>query len=235
MKRSPAGETVKLSYTDFVQNLAMTPGSLSQMYVDCIRAAGNHPACGEFFQTIRPTVFRIASRVAYQYSSPGDIDDVVQEISLKMIASGQSIVQSVPADSHAALAYFSVLAANSARDFFRARGATKRGRGSTVSMETVAAMAAGRLGIIHDFDRDLLLGRIEESLPPDRREQIVFRLYYRQGLTAKEISSIPALALSVKGVESMILRITKKIRERLQEPGKDSRTVEGVGKPKPSQ
>lgn len=62
----------------------------------------------------------------------------------------------------------------------------------------------------------MLISQIESFLPQDRREQVIFRLYYRQGLTAKEIASIPAFGLSVKGVESVILRITNQIRERIQ-------------------
>jgi len=205
--------------------------SLSKMYGDCIRSDGTRSPCDEFFRTIRPVLFRVSSRVAHQYNSPGEIEDLVQEISLKLIASSAAILRSLPADSTKALAYFSVLAANSARDCFRARAATKRGARTTISLDTSFANIVASLGLAADFDKNLLLTKIEEFLPPDRREQVVFRLYYRQGLTAMEISSLPALGLSCKGVESMILRITKRIRERLHNFKGDTKIVQGISKP----
>jgi RNA polymerase sigma-70 factor (ECF subfamily) len=205
----------------------MNSPSLPEMYGECIRAAGKHRACDDFFRIILPVLKRISSRVAHQFDAPGEVDDLVQEVSLKLLASGVSILQSLPQDPGATLAYFSVLAANSARDFFRTRRACKRGTQATFSIETQLATVAASLNVAHDYDRDLLVKEIEENLPEDRREQVVFRLYYRQGLTAKEISDIPALKLSVKGVESMILRITRSIRARFQGV-KESGLGEGI-------
>jgi RNA polymerase sigma-70 factor (ECF subfamily) len=67
------------------------------------------------------------------------------------------------------------------------------------------------------MDQVLLLSQIEACLPENRREQIVFHLYYRQGFTAKEVAAIPALDLTVKGVESMIFRIAQHIRDRIRQ------------------
>jgi hypothetical protein len=38
-------------------------------------------------------------------------------------------------------------------------------------------------------------------------------MYYEQGYTAKEISFLPSVGLTVKGVESTLLRLTRFIRE----------------------
>jgi RNA polymerase sigma-70 factor (ECF subfamily) len=172
-------------------------------------------ACEEFFRIVRPILNRIASRVARQYDAVSEIDDLVQEISMKLMASGRVILASLPREPPATVAYFSVLAANSARDFFRARNAAKRGRRATVSLDAPLVVFAARCGLPNSLDHDLLVSQIEDCLPDDRREQIVFRLYYRQGWTAKEIAAIPALDLTVKGVESMIFRTMKQIRQRL--------------------
>jgi RNA polymerase sigma-70 factor (ECF subfamily) len=195
----------------------MHPPSLSRMYQDCIRAAGNDPSCVEFFRLVNPAVTRMASRIAYQYNCARDIEDVVQEVNLKLMAAGESLFHAIPADPKAALAYFSVLAANSARDFFRSRGAVKRGSDATVSLDAHTALAT-TLGTPPDFDKEILLRSIEKFLPVDRRERTIFHLYYTQGFTAKEIAAIPALKLSLKGVESLVLRITSRIRERMQRP-----------------
>ena len=192
----------------------MNPPSLSELYGDCVRSAGNHPSCDEFFLTFRPALARITRRVAWQYNSPQHAEDVEQEVSLKLLASGQTILGRLPSQPVAALAYFSVVAANAARDFFRALGAVKKGGDVTVSMDTQLSALHASLGASPDLDRRLIMGRIEELLPADRRERIAFRLYYQQGYTAREIAAIPAFDLSVKGVESMIFRTTEVVRKR---------------------
>jgi RNA polymerase sigma-70 factor (ECF subfamily) len=47
------------------------------------------------------------------------------------------------------------------------------------------------------------------------RDHTVFWLYYRDGLTASEISRLPGLDLSLKGVESLLLRMARMVKQRL--------------------
>jgi RNA polymerase sigma-70 factor (ECF subfamily) len=47
------------------------------------------------------------------------------------------------------------------------------------------------------------------------RDRRIFWLYFRSGLTASAIASLPTIGLSTKGVESTLLRLTKQVRERL--------------------
>ena len=75
------------------------------------------------------------------------------------------------------------------------------------------------------------LGRLAvgQNLERDRR---VFWLYYRVGLTANAIASLPAIGLSTKGVESTILRLTRLLRQELAAdrplPGARATTDEGI-------
>lgn len=185
---------------------------LHEWYTECVRFSGNHPACEKLFNHLRPLFKRIALRVARQFQSLADADDIVQEISLKLVSSGSSIAAALPPEPEQATAYFSVIAANTARDFFRARNCAKRDAKATVSLESLLALDPGAPD---STDKELLMNQIEECLPADRREQVVFRLYYRQGFSAREIAAIPAMELTVKGVESLIHRTTAEIRGRL--------------------
>lgn len=59
---------------------------------------------------------------------------------------------------------------------------------------------------------------LEEELqhqPNSRRDISIFWLYYRCGLTAKDISRLPSIRLTVKGVESTLLRLTRLVRAKL--------------------
>ena len=208
----------------------MAAPSLSELYGDCVRSAGHHPACDEFFRIFRPALTRVARRVAYQYNSPQHAEDAEQEVSLKLLASGETILRRLPAEPLDALAYFSVVAANAARDFFRALGAAKKGSAVTVSIDTQLSALSASLGVSPDVDKNLIMGRSDDLLPTDRREQIAFRFYYYQGYTAKEIAAIPDFGLSVKGVESMIFRITRGVRERFHS-GRNPEAEKGIPEP----
>jgi len=202
---------------------------LCRLYAQCVHHSGKHPDCESLFDYLFPVFTRIAGRVARQFGAAPEIEDVVQDISLKMISSGEAILPGVPGEPAAALAYFSVLAANAARDFFRSRLALKRGERSTVPMDDRLRAIIPAV-YLHTVDRDLLLKEIEASLPPDSRDQTIYRLYYRQGFSAKEIAAIPALELSVKGVESLIHRITTQLRHRIGDSSSGSRTEKGVSR-----
>jgi hypothetical protein len=43
----------------------------------------------------------------------------------------------------------------------------------------------------------------------------VFWLYYRAGCSAAEIAAVPGIDLTAKGVESLLLRMTRELRRRL--------------------
>jgi RNA polymerase sigma-70 factor (ECF subfamily) len=148
---------------------------------------------------------------------PGDADDAIQECFLKLEAMrGKPFAGRAPFDcQETALAYLKVLAANTARDFFRKTTAEKRDSAKTTSVEE-------RLPEIVGFDspkleRDVLIRQIDRLLGGDFQERTIFWLYYRQGFTAKEIAEVPAFQLSPKGVESLLRRLILAIRKQIRE------------------
>jgi len=70
-------------------------------------------------------------------------------------------------------------------------------------------------------ERAVLLDEVDACLravaPADteERDRTIFWLYYRQGLTAKEIVELPSIGLSLKGVESTLHRLTQLVRAQL--------------------
>jgi hypothetical protein len=52
------------------------------------------------------------------------------------------------------------------------------------------------------------LATLSSSEPYERNMQI-FRLHHKYGYTAKEISMVPAIGLTVKGVEAVLLRLKR--------------------------
>jgi len=56
------------------------------------------------------------------------------------------------------------------------------------------------------------------SEPNFARHHAIFWLHYRQGLTAKAISQLPAIPLGTKGVESTLLRLTRYVKACITAP-----------------
>src|SRR6266481_547425 len=67
----------------------------------------------------------------------------------------------------------------------------------------------------------IFLNEIDEHLnrcltgPDQERDRTIFWLYFRQGMSTKEIASLPTIGLSAKGVGSVIERLNCCIREHI--------------------
>ena len=180
--------------------------AIREMFMECV--AGSQSACESFFLRCQPIFRRVAARIAHQYRSPDEVDDLVQEICLKVSTPSANLAVKLPLDPNKTQAYLSTLAANVARDWFRARGA----RPVTVPTDAHLPALAEILGVKPEHDRQLLIQQMEEALVSDQRSRTIFQLYYRQGFSALEIASIPAFGLSVKGVESLLLRVRESLK-----------------------
>src|SRR2546430_4909619 len=116
------------------------------------------------------------------------------------------------------------MAANTARDYFKAKYSEKRGfelLSAGIRLDDVASFNGA------SSDQEILLSQIDSALRADERDRTVFWLYYRHGFTAREISLIPAFRLSVKGVESLLYRLTATLKNTLR-----SKFTEGKPKAK---
>jgi RNA polymerase sigma-70 factor (ECF subfamily) len=141
--------------------------------------------------------------------------------------------------------YIKVLTANLVHDYFRASRRDKRGGSATTGSidggfpgKCVAEPAEPSA----DVERKILMEQIEACLdaatagPNAARDRRIFRLYYRVGLTASAIAGLPNMGVTTKGVESIILRLTRLVRHRLvtsrlesaSGPGKGIRAAESL-------
>lgn len=165
---------------------------------------------------LQPVFARVVYRVARSMGAPqaSDVDDVVQECFMKLEGARSRAEKSAGFECPAAaLGYIKVLAANTARDHFRKRGAEKRGIAQTAALDGRLDEIAGPNG--PNLDRQVLMRQID-GLLRDASQRTIFWLYYRQGFSAKEIAHLPGIQLSAKGVESLLRRLVGEIREQLE-------------------
>lgn len=213
-----------------------------ELILTCLRS-GEEIAWVEFVRRFQPLIASVVLRVARQWgaASPQVIDDLVQETYLKLCAERCRLLQNFKTERQGAIyGFLKVFTANLARDHFKAVHAQKRG-GSVgtdpLDVEVVSGHVTRNESEVACYERNILVGQVATCLnsvvsgPNATRDSRIFWLYYRVGLSASAIADLSATGLSTKGVESIILRLTRALRERLDsrisEKGAANRPVEG--------
>jgi RNA polymerase sigma-70 factor (ECF subfamily) len=182
----------------------------------------------EFAKRYQKPIALAALRICriWGMNSRSVVDDLVQETYLRLCADQCRLLRnfSVAADNPDPLgALVRAVAANVAHDFFRGRTAQKRGGAQSANAPALPddEMLSDLWSGARDLERELQIREIEHALHSapstavSQREQLIFRLYFRQGLTASAIAMIPAIQLSTKGVESALHRTTQFLRSKL--------------------
>jgi len=225
--------------------------SANELVRVCIES-GDEAAWGEFVRRFQRPIALAVLRTArcWNLQSPALLDDLVQETFLRLCADDCRLLRNfVPREPDSIVGYLKVLAANVTHDKLRNEKALKRG-GAFVrqdlghssrqdphepgpsELDTLAATPTGT----ETVDRSLRHSEIDNvlrSFIPDRitaRDRTIFWLYFDQGFSAREISEIPSVALSVKGVESSIHRTTEQVREALA-PRAAATNPKGISNP----
>ena len=164
------------------------------------------------------------------------LDDMIQETYFKLCNDHCRLLRSFqPQHSNSIYGFVQVMAANVVHDHFKADRAEKRGAGRQTEsisehVHSDPGARATAAGSSAAMERQIQLRQIDETLVrvvvgrDEKRNRMIFFLYYRQGLTASEIAALPSLHLTTKGVESIIARTTHMIRSHI--------THEGLGRVK---
>ena len=208
----------------------------SMSAVELIRActeSNQGPAWNEFVSRFHRAISLSVVRTAYQWSQPSRylVDDLVQDIYLKLCTDKcRLLLEFAVQHPEAVVGYIKTIAVNVAQDYFKSAYSQKRGGGQ--SQESLAEIdpkaEAQSVGGQGAMERTVLLKQVDDcldavSLGPDQeRDRLIFWLYYRQGMTAKSIASLPGVGLTVKGVESVIFRLTRLVRERIAGPNSNA-------------
>jgi RNA polymerase sigma-70 factor (ECF subfamily) len=178
-----------------------------------------------YYRLIAGVVIRTSQK--WGESSPTTIDDLIQETYLKLCANDYRLLRAYdPKHPDAIYGYLKVITTNVVHDRFKALRSEKRGGAQIV--EELTTLEKGSVvdeasGSQRALEREILLREIDAHLnallsgETADRDRTIFWLYYRQGFTTRAIASLPAIGLTIKGVESAILRLTKLLRRRMVE------------------
>jgi RNA polymerase sigma-70 factor (ECF subfamily) len=191
-----------------------------QLVAECLKTTEG--SWTEFVHRTQPIIYRTVVKATHRAGSVSReaIDDLVQDVYLKLCANDfRALRKFETLHENALFGFLKVVASNVVRDHFRQLTA-QRGADShrALAMGPTDRPGTGR----SSTEQGLLLSAIDKALktlsqqPDFERDRTVFWLYYRKELTAKEISSLPGIGLTQKGVESVLLRQTRLIRAAFQ-------------------
>jgi RNA polymerase sigma-70 factor (ECF subfamily) len=161
------------------------------------------------------------SRRLGELSSEG-VDDLIQETYLRIFSDDCQVLRSLRfQDTAKVFGWVQAVAFSVVHDSFRQKMAQKRGGGLKVVPLEPGHGEVGAGSPTEAYERTIILQRIDSLVgtvaPAEtvHRDRAVFWLYYRNGLTAKAISELPAVNLTAKGVESLIQRLTAAVRQQI--------------------
>ena len=199
--------------------------SLPELVCLCIGPCDDG-AWEEFVARVGRAISLTILRVASLWGEPSRtvVEDLVQVTYLKLWEDNCRILRDFAIQNpNGILGYLKKVAANSTHDYFR-HGRSQSAGGSRAHVSTSDVDVEAGKQVHGSQDRiafQILLNQIDEHLkghltgPDQERDRTIFWLYFRQGMSTKEIGSLPTIGLGPKGVGSVIERLKRCIRERI--------------------
>lgn len=196
----------------------LTPG---QLLAECFKGAAG--GWNEFARRSHQLIGAVAQRTARTWGETRTsvVEDLVQETYIKLFAHQcAELKKFTSTDPNAFAGFLKVFTANVVYEHFRhSRLMHKLALESAAdsSVRPANRVADLNTGTAEQNDTNILLAEIDEVLlaTVSERDRTIFWLYYRHGCTSGQIAAIPTIGLTVRGVESVIFRVTKLLKQRL--------------------
>lgn len=189
----------------------------------CLR--NDQTAWCEFVRRYQPVISSVVVKTLRRCMSPSPslVDDMVQETYLKLCMHKFKALRRFECRHENALAGFlKVVASNVTQDYLRSFLAKRRGSGKAEDqIDEAIPQKHPAAKSTEATEQQIMFSQIASCLEKEssevnfKRDCRIFWLYYWCGLTAEEISRLPEIELSIKGVESALFRLTKLLRTKL--------------------
>lgn len=199
--------------------------SLTDVISLCAGPCDNE-AWQEFVSRVGKPISLVIMRTASMWgnSSRSLVEDLIQATYLKLWEGGRILLREFAVQRpDAILGYLKKTAANTTHDYFKHHHSQSSG-GNNAHVSTIDVEPEAGHEVQGSQERVLFgvfLNEIDEHLkrcltgPDQERDRTIFWLYFRQGMSTKEIANLPGINLSRKGVGSAIERLKHAIREQI--------------------
>jgi RNA polymerase sigma-70 factor, ECF subfamily len=200
-------------------NLQYSQMAIPQLIAVC-KSESSEEAWSEFVRRFQPLITGVITKIVHRFGSVSSelVHDLSQEVYLRLCSENFRALKSIEFRHEAALlGLLKVIAVNTAMDHFRS-AEFRRGGGKALESDLVSPESVPSPNASIEPEKRMFLEEIDRALktlshqPNFKRDYAIFWLYYRNGLTAKAISDLPDVKLTVKGVESILHRLARHIR-----------------------
>jgi RNA polymerase sigma-70 factor, ECF subfamily len=187
-------------------------------------AESSEEAWSEFVRRSQSLIIAVITKAIRRFGNVSNqlVDDLTQNVYLKLCADNFRVLRNVEIlQENTFWGFLRVVAKHTVEDYFRNACASKGGTAYELEAPIEAPSASPTLEreiLLQEID--LVLKTLSHGRPNFARDRAIFWLYYHQGLSAKEISTLPDIKLNAKGVESTLLRLTRQIRSALTQRAK---------------
>jgi RNA polymerase sigma-70 factor, ECF subfamily len=218
--------------------------SLTLTEVVCLCAGScDNEIWEEFVSRVGRPISLTVLRTASLWGEPTRslVEDLVQMTYVKLWEDGcrhlRDFAEQYP---EAILGYLKKTAANTTHDYFKhmhsqsAGGERAHVSTSDVEPEAGQEVDGSQERIAFGVFLEQIDGHLKRGLhgQDQERDRTIFWLYFRQGMSAQEIASLPTIGLGVKGVGSVIERLKRCVREQILGSQPQQDTAKSAGKSK---
>jgi DNA-directed RNA polymerase specialized sigma24 family protein len=194
----------------------------SELLRQCAKDLRNSKLWDEFYSRFRRKILLYLLRAFRMMggNSEGFIrysDDWMQEFLTKLVQNDGRVINSFRGTTeNSVCAFLCSIAVSIVADQLRYQGALRR-RGEFSSLDQAESVAAPQadsdarlLAILKLIDIEKVLRSDGESKNPER-DLLIFKLHFVEGLSPREIASIPALKLTTSGLEKVLGRVKNRL------------------------
>jgi RNA polymerase sigma factor (sigma-70 family) len=173
----------------------------------------------EFVRRTQPLIASVILNTCRRWREPSRslVDDLIQDTFVKLFANDKKALRSLRNEfENTILSFLRVTASRMVIDHFRQ---LKNQVEEIEASDLVLQPPDSKSKVQFVQTTDEIERQLEKlsSTPTYRRDLTVFWLHYEQGYTAKEIALLPATGLKEKGVEALLFRLIRFLREQFGE------------------
>jgi RNA polymerase sigma factor (sigma-70 family) len=196
-----------------------------ELLAECAKDLGNAVVWDEFYSRYRRKILTYLWRAFAMAGGRSEdflrhADDWLQDVFTKLVQNDGHVVRSFRGTNDISVyAFLASIALSTVVDHQRSGRAVRR-RAQLVSLEDLREFNSSRnrwdariTALLDLIDVEKALKTDEQSKNPNR-DLLIFKLHFVEGLTAREIASIPGFNLTTSGLEKVLTRLRSRISRK---------------------